>query len=83
MNPERRPVKHGAMLFYTIGRSYLLELYHSELESRQIRIVDGPTNRRAYEQLMGPETEMRESGVAYTCALEQHDDLGISFAMLA
>ena len=24
-----RPVKHGAMLFYTVGRSYLLELCRS------------------------------------------------------
>ena len=82
MNFERRAVKHGAMLFYTIGRSYLLELYHSELQSHQVRIVDGLTSRRAYEQLMGLETEMRESGIVYTCPPGQHDDLGISCAML-
>jgi hypothetical protein len=51
MNPERRPVKNSAMLIYTIGRTYLLELYHAELQSDQVRIVDGPTSRRAYEQL--------------------------------
>jgi hypothetical protein len=56
------------MLVYTVGRSYLLELYHSELQSGQVRIVDGPTSRRAYEQLMGLETEIRESGIVYTCA---------------
>jgi hypothetical protein len=83
MNFERRAVKHGAMLFYTIGRSYLLELYHSELQSHQVRIVDGLTSRRAYEQLMGLETEMRESGTVYRCPPGQHDDLGISCAMLA
>ncbi len=60
-NAERRPVKNGAMLVYTIGRSYLIELLHSELQSDQVRFVDGPTSRRAYEQLMGLETEMRES----------------------
>jgi hypothetical protein len=57
----------GAMLFYTVGRSYLLELYHSELQSYQVRIVDGPTTRRAYERLMALETEMRESGIVYSC----------------
>jgi hypothetical protein len=51
MNPERRPVKNSAMLIYTIGRTYLLELYHAEFQSDQVRIVDGPTSRRAYEQL--------------------------------
>jgi hypothetical protein len=32
----------GAMPAYTIGRSHLPELYHSELESGQVGIVDGP-----------------------------------------
>jgi hypothetical protein len=46
MNVELRPVKRGTMLFCTVGRLYLLELYHSELQSHQFRIVDGPTTRR-------------------------------------
>ena len=83
MNPERRPVKHSAMLIYTIGRTFLLELFHAELQSDQVRIVDGPTSQRAYEQLNGLETEMRESGIVYSCPSGQHDDLGISCAMLA
>jgi hypothetical protein len=83
MNFERRPVKHSAMLVYTVGRSYLLELYHALLQSGQVRIVDGPNTRRAYEQLMALEPEMRESGIVYTCPSGQHDDLGISCAMLA
>jgi hypothetical protein len=82
MTAERRPVKHGSMLFYTVGRSYLLDSYHSESQSGQIRIVDGPTTRRAYEQLMALETEIRESGIVYTCHPGHHDDLGISCAML-
>jgi hypothetical protein len=82
-NYERRAVKQSAMLVYTVGRSYLLELYHSLLQSGQVRIVDGPTTRRAFEQLMGLETEMRESGTVYRCPPGQHDDLGISCAMLA
>jgi hypothetical protein len=81
-NVERRAVKHGSMLIYTVGRSYLLELYHRELQSGQVRIVDTPTTRRAYEQLMALETEIRESGIVYTCPAGQHDDLGISCAML-
>jgi hypothetical protein len=82
-NVERRPVKHGAMLVYTIGRSYLLELYQRELQADQVRIVDGPMARRAHEQLVALETELRESGTVYKCASGQHDDLGISCAMLA
>ncbi len=83
MQAERRPVKAGSMLFYTIGRSYLIELYHSELQSDQVRIVDNPMSRRAYQQLTNLETEMREGGIVYTCPSGQHDDLGISCAMLA
>jgi hypothetical protein len=83
MNFERRPVKNSAMLVYTIGRSYLLEFYHSLLQSGRVRIVDGPSTRRAYEQLMGLETEIRDSGIIYSCPPGQHDDLGISCAMLA
>jgi hypothetical protein len=80
---ERRPVKNGVMLVYTVGRTYLLELYQSELQSDLVRIVDSPTSRRAYEQLMALETELRETGIIYKCAPGQHDDLGISCAMLA
>jgi hypothetical protein len=83
MNFERRPVKNASMLIYTIGRSYLLELLHAELQSDLVRFVDGPMSKRAYEQLNGLETEMRESGIVYTCPPGQHDDLGISCAMLA
>ena len=79
---ERRVVKNSAMLVYTVGRSYLLEFFHSLLQSGQVRIVNGPATQRAYEQLMGLETEMRESGIVYKCPPGQHDDLGISCAML-
>jgi hypothetical protein len=82
MNYERRPVKQGAMLVYTIGRTHLIELFHTELQANQVRIVDGPASR-AYAQLEALETEMRETGVVYTCPSGQHDDLGISCAMLA
>jgi hypothetical protein len=83
MNPERRQVKDSAMLVYKIGRSHLLELFHSELQADNVRIVGSPNSKRAYEQLTNLETEMRESGTVYTCPPGQHDDLGISAAMLA
>ncbi len=83
LQAERRPVKQGTILVYTIGRSYLLELFHSELQANLVRMVDGPMSRRAYEQLVRLEAEIRDSGMIYKCAAGQHDDLGISCAMLA
>jgi hypothetical protein len=83
MEFERRPVGHRSMLVYTIGRSHLLELFQTELHCDQVRIADSPALRRAYEQLANLETEFRESGTIYTCPTGQHDDLGISCAMLA
>ena len=71
------------MLVYTVGRSHLIELFHSELQSDLVRMVDDANSRRAYEQLMNLETEFRDSGIIYKCLPGQHDDLGISCAMLA
>jgi hypothetical protein len=79
---ERRPVGAGSMPIYTIGRSHLLEILHSELQSDLVRTVDDPMSRRAYEQLMNLGTEFRDT-VVYKCLPGQHDDLGISCAMLA
>jgi hypothetical protein len=53
------------MLIYTIGRSYLLELLHTEMQAGQVRLVDGLMSRKAYDQLTPLETEMRESGIVY------------------
>jgi hypothetical protein len=83
MEFERRPVGHRSMLVYTIGRSHLLELFHAELHRYQVRIANTPALRRAYEQLANLETELRDSGTVYSCPSGQHDDLGISCAMLA
>ena len=80
---EKRPVGTSVMFVYTIGRTQLLQLFHSELQSDVVRIIDGPSSRKAYEQLMNLETELRESGIVYKCLPGQHDDLGISCAMLA
>jgi hypothetical protein len=80
---EHRPVRDRSMPVYTVGRTFLLELFHSELQSRFVRIVDSPMAQKAYAQLESLETEYRESGLVYRCPIGQHDDLGISCAMLA
>jgi hypothetical protein len=83
MTFERRLVRNGTIAVYTIGRTHLLELFHSLLQSGQIRMSEEPMSRRAFEQLANLETEFRESGMVYTCPSGQHDDLGVSCAMLA
>ena len=83
MTFERRPVRGSAMLVYTIGRTHLLELLHTQLQADLVRFADGPEMRRAYEQLVNLEVEFRDTGTVYTCPPGQHDDLGISCAMLA
>jgi hypothetical protein len=83
MTYERRPVGTASMLIYNVGRNYLLELFQTGLQSGLVRMVDGPMCRRAYEQLMSLETEMRETGIVYKCLPGRHDDLGVSCAMLA
>jgi hypothetical protein len=82
-SPERRPVRDRSILVYTIGRTYLIELYHSLLQAQLVRIADGPMSQRAYAQLEALEVEYRDTGTAYVCPSGQHDDLGISCAMLA
>ena len=83
MDCEWWPVKHGAVPVYNIGRNYLLELFLNELRAGVVRFADGPDMRRAYQQLANLEVEFRESGLIYGCPPGQHDDLGISCAMLA
>jgi hypothetical protein len=80
---ERRQVKRGWVPIYPIGRTGLLELFLSELRSDQVRFADEPTMRRAYDQLANLEVEFRDTGTIYSCPSGQHDDLGISCAMLA
>jgi hypothetical protein len=82
-NGEWRPVKDGRLPVYTIGRSYLFDLLHAELQNDVVRFADGEMMRRAFAQLVNLQTEYRDSGVVYTCPPGQHDDLGISIAMLA
>jgi hypothetical protein len=82
MEVKYRPVRNNWMPVYTIGRTFLLEFLHSQLVSRQVRIVDRPMSQKAYAQLMALEQELRETGMVYTCPPGQHDDLAISLAML-
>ena len=83
MNPAWRQVKHGCLPVYPIGRTYLLELFLNELRSDLVRFADGPDLRRAYQQLANLEAEFGDTGTKYSCPTGQHDDLGISCAMLA
>jgi hypothetical protein len=80
---ERREVGRGWVPIYPIGRTNLLELFLSELRSDEVRFSDELTIRRAYQQLANLEVEFRDTGTIYSCPTGQHDDLGISCAMLA
>jgi hypothetical protein len=82
MNVERRPVGHGSMLVYTVGRTYLIERFHSLLTTNMVRFADGPMSRRAYQQLHLLQREMRETGTVYSTTPGQHDDLAMSCCML-
>ena len=82
MGFERRPTRYGPLPVYTIGRTILLEMLHREFQSDLVRLGTGPEIRRGFEQLAKLEVEYREGGTVYQSAPGQHDDLGISFAML-
>ncbi|WP_426442465.1 hypothetical protein [Bradyrhizobium genosp. P] len=80
---ERRPCGHGAILVYTVGRSYLIEQLHGLMQVNQVRLADTPELQKAFQQLIELEVEFRQTGTVYTCRAGKHDDLGISCAMLA
>jgi hypothetical protein len=83
MTPETRACRHGRLFVYTIGRTYLIDLLENELQSDAVRMIENPQVRKAYGQLAALEREYRQGGVVYTCPPGEHDDLGISLAMLA
>jgi hypothetical protein len=83
MSPERRPVRNGSVLVYSVGRSYLIERFHAQLVAGQVRFAKGAASQRAYGQLEALQIELRESGQIYSCLPGQHDDLGMSCCMLA
>ena len=80
---ERRPVGRGSMLVYIIGRTYLIDYFHSLLASERVRMVKGPASQQAFAQLANLAAEQRESGKVYKPSSGQHDDLGISCCMRA
>ena len=51
MTTDWRPTKHGALPVYTIGRSHLLELFHTQLQCDVVRFAKTPMICRAFEQL--------------------------------
>jgi len=83
MNFEWRPVGRGSMLVYRIGRTRLIEQFHSQLATDSVRWAKGPMSEKAFGQLADLQTEMRESGTVYSTLPGHHDDLGISCCMLA
>jgi hypothetical protein len=74
---------YAEQLHETFGSRVIGTSYQGELHSSQVRFVDGPEAQRAYAQLEALETEMRDTGIVYTCPPGQHDELGISCMMLA
>jgi hypothetical protein len=80
---ERRQCNRGHLFVYTVGRSYLIELLHREMQADLVRIIHGPGTSKAFDQLAKLDVEYREGGVVYSCPAGGHDDLGISLAMLA
>src|SRR4051794_548946 len=77
MNAERRPVGHGAMLLYSIGRTHLIEQFHSLVANDRVRFVQRPDSERAFDPACQSADKMRESGTVYSTLPGQHDDLGI------
>ena len=79
---EQRQVKGGCIRVYKIGRTHLLDLLYREMQNNKVRMLAGEDSRRAYEQLVALEVEIRQSGMIYNCLSGRHDDLAISCAML-
>jgi hypothetical protein len=75
-------VRNGQVMVYTIGRTQLFDILHNALHANQVRITDSPENQLAYAQLNKLEVEYRDTGRFYTCSSGEHDDLGISYAIL-
>jgi hypothetical protein len=42
MHPEWRQVRHGLLPVYAIGRTFLIELFHGELQSDLVRLPADP-----------------------------------------
>ena len=62
MTAERRRVKDGVILVYTIGRTNLLDKYLREMQNETVRIFMDQKACRAYEQLWRSKLN-RQSGM--------------------
>ncbi len=82
MQVQLRPSPLGMMPVYPIGRTYLIEQFSTHVEAGRVCFADYQQGQRAFQQLANLAVEARESGRVYTCAPGQHDDLGISCALL-
>jgi hypothetical protein len=78
---EGWPTKYGTICVYHVSRTHLFDLLHRELHEHNVRILDGPASRRAYQQLTLLEMEYRQTGTIYHCPSGRHDDLAISTAI--
>lgn len=83
MEMERRPVGNGVMPVYTLGRSQMIDHFHSLMATNMVRLIKGPESQRAFEQFHNLQLEMRDTGKVYSCLPGHHDDLAISYCMLA
>jgi hypothetical protein len=79
---ETRMLKNGYVRVYRLGRTFLLDYLLQKFRAHQIRLIDGPMARKAYEQLNALEFERTEDPMRYICRPGQHD-LTMSLAMLA
>jgi Terminase large subunit, T4likevirus-type, N-terminal len=81
-NFEWRQLKNGRILVYKVSRTYLFDLLRRELQSNNVRILNGADSMRAYEQLMRLQIEFKQGRIVYKCPTGYHDDLAISCGML-
>jgi hypothetical protein len=83
MECEERRFKNGRILVYKVSRNTLIEGFHEALQLGHVRLTGGRESMRAFQQLMALQTQTSARGLVYNCPSGQHDDLGISCAMLA
>ena len=80
----RIPVPHGAMLKYSIGRTFLFDRLLSVMEVGGLKLTPGdPVAKQAFAQLADLEVQVTNSGNRiYACQPSKHDDLAISLTLL-
>ena len=76
-------LKHGTIRVYKVPRSVLLNALLLDMERDVFRIRADANSLRAYEQLMRLEIEFKQNRMIYKCPPGHHDDLAVSWAILA